>query len=212
MHHSLLLLRHGETEWNAASRLQGRGDSPLTARGEAAADAMAAWCAARGVQRVVASPLGRAQATAGRIAARCGVEVETAEALVEMDFGACSGRTMREIADAFPGLAVAREAARWTTPWPEGESYADVEARMREWWRQSPVPFGTPPVAVVGHGAAQRALRRVLTAESPEQVLVRMLSGTMLWEVTEHGACIEHDALAAGPPLSRSGPATDARR
>lgn len=211
MPHSILLLRHGETEWNAASRLQGRGDSPLTARGEEAAEALAAFCSARGVHRVVASPLGRAQVTASRIAERCGVAVETDTALVEMDFGECSALTMREIADAFPGLAVAREAARWTTAWPGGESYADVERRMREWWRQSRVPFASPPVAVVGHGAAQRALRRVLTGESPEQVLVRMLSGTLLWEVTEERECLEHDAARAVAGVSRSGPATDAR-
>jgi len=207
---SILLLRHGETEWNAASRLQGRGDSPLTARGEAAAEVLAGYCAARGVQRVVASPLGRAQATARCIAARCGARVETDDALVEMDFGACSALTMRDIADRFPGLAVAREAARWTCRWPEGESYADVESRMRAWWQRMPAPFAAPPVAIVGHGAAQRALRRVITGEAPEQVLVRMLSGTMLWEVTDALECLELDATA--PPVSRSVPATDARR
>ncbi len=208
MPRSVLLLRHGETEWNAAARLQGRGDSPLTARGEASADAFAAYCAARGVRRVFASPLGRAQRTAERIAERCGAAVETAAALVEMDFGACSGLTMRDIADRFPGLAVRREAARWGTPWPEGESYADVERRVAPWWRDSGPGFGEPPAAVVAHGALLRALRRVLTGEHEEQVLVRMLSGRMLWEVREDGVCLELEA----PDAAHRGQATDAPR
>lgn len=200
MPRSVLLLRHGETEWNAASRLQGRGDSPLTARGEASADAFAAYCASRGVRRVVASPLGRAQRTAERIASRCSCELETESALVEMDFGTCSGLTLREIADRFPGLAVAREKARWMTRWPEGESYADLERRIGEWWESAPARFAEPPPALVAHGALLRALRRVLTGESEEQVLVRMLSGAMLWEIRAGGECLELEA-----PVSDSG-------
>lgn len=207
MSRSILLLRHGETEWNAAARLQGRGDSPLTEKGEASAARFAEYCAARGVRRVLASPLGRAQRTAETIAERCGCQVETDAALVEVDFGACSGLTMREIADQFPGLSVRREKDRWNTRWPEGESYADAEARMTLWWRDGEPRFDVPPPAIVAHGALLRALRRVLTGESSEQVLTRMLSGAMLWEVSESGSCRE---LEAGP-LSRIEPARDAR-
>ena len=208
MSRSVLLLRHGETEWNAAARLQGRGDSPLTQKGVASAARLADYCAARGVRRVLASPLGRAQRTASVIAEHCGCVVETASALVEVDFGVCSGLTMREIADRFPGLAVERETDRWHTRWPEGESYADAEARMSLWWRDGESRFDVPPPAIVAHGALLRALRRVLTGESPDQVLTRMLSGAMLWEVRESGGCLEHEAK----PVSRSEPAKDAPR
>lgn len=207
MSRSVLLLRHGETEWNAAARLQGRGDSPLTEKGEDSAARFGEYCAARGVRRVIASPLGRAQRTAERIARRCGCEVETEAALVEVDFGACSGLTMREVADRFPGLAVRREQDRWHTRWPDGESYADAEARMVAWWRGAEPRFDAPPPAIVAHGALLRALRRVLTGESSEQVLARMLSGAMLWELSETGVCLEHEA----PPVSRTEPARDAR-
>lgn len=207
MSRSVLLLRHGETEWNAAARLQGRGDSPLTEKGEASAARLAEYCAARGVRRVLASPLGRAQRTAACIAERCGCEVETEPALVEVDFGGCSGLTLREIADRFPGLSVRREKDRWNSRWPDGESYADAEARMTRWWRGGEPRFDAPPPAIVAHGALLRALRRVLTGESSEQVLARMLSGAMLWEVFESGGCHE---LEAGP-VSRIEPARDAR-
>lgn len=205
MRRTVLLIRHGETQWNAAARLQGRGDSPLTDAGEAAAEAFAHYCAARGVQHVLASPLGRAQRTAERIAARCGASLETHAPLMEVDFGACSGLTMREVAQRFPGLAERREAARWTTPWPDGESYADAARRAGAWWRERP-RFDLPPVAVVAHGALLRALRRELTGESDIQVLARMLSGRQLWEVGEDGICLEHEA----PAVTRSERATDA--
>ena len=77
----ILLVRHGETQWNVERRMQGQKDSPLTERGRRQAQAMAALVAGivrreAGDWRLVASPLGRAQATAAMIAEAAGLNLD----------------------------------------------------------------------------------------------------------------------------------------
>src|SRR6266581_7062816 len=105
----LYVARHGETEWNRDGRMQGRLGGPLTAKGRAQAEALAVAARALGVRRLIASPLPRALATAGVVAAALGVNPRTLDALVETDFGACSGLTEAEIAARFPELRAERE-------------------------------------------------------------------------------------------------------
>ena len=68
----LVVVRHGETQWNIASRIQGHADSPLTPAGEAQAEAIAGRLARERFDRLVSSDLGRAWRTAQAIAARTG--------------------------------------------------------------------------------------------------------------------------------------------
>lgn len=172
MNPSILLARHGETEWNRDGRLQGREDSPLTPRGLAQADALAAAAKSLRVRRIIASPLGRALTTARVVAEACGASLEISDALVELSFGACAGLTMAEIESRHPALRAAREAARWTTAWPEGgESYADAEARVRVWLESAGLPWSDPPAAIVGHGASSRSIARALTGMSTDAAL-----------------------------------------
>lgn len=107
----LLLVRHGESEGNAAGLLLGRIESPLTPAGHRQAAAVArqvsgrepdaragAPVASEGVSRVVSSPLGRARQTAAAVAATCGVAaVEVDERWVELDYGDLDGRPMASV-------------------------------------------------------------------------------------------------------------------
>ncbi|MGZ5651565.1 MAG: histidine phosphatase family protein, partial [Usitatibacter sp.] len=72
-----IVVRHGQTQWNVESRIQGHRDSPLTAAGEAQAEAVAARLAAERFDVLISSDLGRARQTAERIARRCGHRVVT---------------------------------------------------------------------------------------------------------------------------------------
>ncbi|MCC6651264.1 MAG: histidine phosphatase family protein [Candidatus Eisenbacteria bacterium] len=180
---SVLLLRHGETEWNVVARLQGRDDSPLTARGLAQAGRLAAWAAQRGVRRIVASPLGRAQVTAARIAAECGATVETRAALAEMAFGSCAGLTLAQCEARFPGLSAERARDRWGHRWPDGEGYPDMVGRLRAWLDAEPEALGGEGVAVVAHQAINRALLTVLTGCEPALALEGAQSAAQAIEV-----------------------------
>lgn len=99
---SLLLMRHGQSEWNAGGRWQGQADPPLTELGRLQAQHAAA--ALPTVDHVWASTLQRAAATAAIIATALGhASVRHDARLVERDAGAWSGLTREEIERRFPG-------------------------------------------------------------------------------------------------------------
>lgn len=102
---NMLLLRHGQSEWNAARRWQGLADSPLTALGREQADRCASILASldHGFGGVWSSPLVRAAETAQIVADRLELEqVHTDERLREADAGEWQGLTPDEIEAAYP--------------------------------------------------------------------------------------------------------------
>jgi broad specificity phosphatase PhoE len=106
----LLMVRHGQSTWNADGRWQGHADAPLSALGEAQAVAGAA--AIGSVDVVVASDLARAQRTAEIVADVLGIDpVELDPRLRERDAGAWTGLTRHEIEARWPG-----HLADWRTP------------------------------------------------------------------------------------------------
>jgi len=148
--HDLWLLRHGETEWNAAGRLQGHGDSPLTARGRAQAEG--ARRLLEGVQAArIASPLGRAQATARIIFGD--QPFATDHRLAEINVGAWSGRSFAEIRAELP-QAFAGPRLGWYDHAPGGEGLVGLEARCR-----SLLADLEGPSILVTHGITLRMLR-----------------------------------------------------
>lgn len=94
----LILIRHGETEWNLEGRIQGyHGDSPLTANGQAQARRLAARLATEGLRTLHASDSGRTRQTADPIAAALNIEVVFDAALRERDYGEFEGWTYLEL-------------------------------------------------------------------------------------------------------------------
>jgi len=169
----IYLLRHGETDWNVERRMQGRQETRLTARGERQAAAMgkllaglvagdppAAW-------RLVSSPLGRARQTAAFIAESLGLAVELDERLAEIAFGAWEGRLRDEVAPQNPELFASRE---WLVSPPGGETYEDVQARVRAWLADLPAEPGRRVIAV-SHGVTGRLLRGVYAGLSRADTL-----------------------------------------
>jgi len=119
----LLLVRHGETEGNAARRLLGRRESPLTARGRAEATALAAVLGP--VSRLVSSPLRRARDTAGALGLDVPLEID--ERWIEVDYGELEGRPLGDV----PAELWRRWRADPTFRPPGGESLAEVGVRVR---------------------------------------------------------------------------------
>jgi broad specificity phosphatase PhoE len=128
---SLVLVRHGESDLNAAGRFVGRSDPPLNPRGEGQARALAAEVARFAPEVVVASPLLRARRTADLASAHCepARTVEVDERLREVDFGAWEGLTFDEAREADPSGFAAFESGR-IDGFPGGESVQDVAGRM----------------------------------------------------------------------------------
>jgi len=120
----LILVRHGESEGNAAGLLLGRMDSPLTERGRSQARSLAD--AVSGATRLVSSPLSRARETAEALGT--GLTVEIDDRWVEVDYGEFDGRPL----GAVPGEVWTRWRSDPTFAPPGGESLASAGARARE--------------------------------------------------------------------------------
>ena len=104
----ILLIRHGETAWNAERRLQGHLDIPLNDEGERQAALLAGALAAEPIDVLVASDLRRARQTAQAVANRRGLTVAIDPALRERGYGGFEGLLYSEIEERFP-----REFAAW---------------------------------------------------------------------------------------------------
>jgi len=92
----LVLLRHGQTEWNSLGRAQGHADISLDATGHAQAAAAAPYLAAMGPVRLWSSDLARARETAAYVARAAKLEVELDPRLREYDVGVRSGLTTHD--------------------------------------------------------------------------------------------------------------------
>jgi probable phosphoglycerate mutase len=184
----IYLCRHGETVFNRENRLQGRRESDLTALGERQAAAMAdllhdliardppaPW-------RLISSPLKRAQATAGLIAARLGLEVELEPRLIEISVGAWEGRLRTDLARDDPSIL---SDPTWFFRAPGGETYDDVMSRIRPWLAEQP-DEPRRRLIVVSHGVAGRLLRGayagletglILRLDAPQDAIYRLSQG-----------------------------------
>jgi 2,3-bisphosphoglycerate-dependent phosphoglycerate mutase/probable phosphoglycerate mutase len=126
----VVLLRHGQTDYNVAGRMQGHLDSKLTEDGLAQAVAAAPDIAKAGPERIISSDLSRARDTAGFIGGACGLPVALDPRLRETHLGQWQGRTVIEIEQDYPGaIATWRSDPAWAPP--GGESRIDVVRRSR---------------------------------------------------------------------------------
>ncbi|OMC39970.1 histidine phosphatase [Mycobacterium sp. GA-1841] len=160
----LVLLRHGQTEYNAGSRMQGQLDTDLSDLGRDQAAAAADVLAKRQPLLIVSSDLRRALDTAMTLGDRAGIPVQVDERLRETHLGDWQGLTHQEVDVAAPGTRLAwRDDARWAPH--GGESRVDVAERsipvvaelvagQPEWGLDG----SDRPVVLVAHGGLIAAL------------------------------------------------------
>lgn len=170
----IYLFRHGQTEWNAQGRRQGHLDSPLTERGRLQAEENAKrlrhHLAPDTEVAVFASPLGRARHTALILVKELGLSQEAIiyePRLMECSFGEWEGLTTSEIKARYPKQWQARENDKWHVAAPSGESYADVNSRVSEWYADVSLAEIN---LVVCHGLTSRIFRGIFSDLSWYQV------------------------------------------
>jgi probable phosphoglycerate mutase len=159
----LLLVRHGESTWNARGRWQGWADPPLTDLGRAQAEAAAP--AAAPVDAVVSSDLQRARVTAELMAAVLDVGAVHIDAdLRERDVGNFTGLTRAEIEERWPGVLSRGNASIARDP-RFGETVEALATRVDAALARLAATFAGQRVLVVTHGGVVRNLERSFGVE-----------------------------------------------
>jgi broad specificity phosphatase PhoE len=153
----LLLVRHGETDWNRERRFQGHADPPLNEEGREQARELARRLAGEDIAAVYTSDLLRARETAEILATALDAEVVALRELREIDVGNWQGLTWPEIEERHPD-----GAARWHRDghgWDSGETYEQLGDRIVAALREVASNHPAQRIVVVGHGGTVRATR-----------------------------------------------------
>lgn len=205
MKQQLVLLRHGQSQWNVEQRFTGSTDVPLTALGveEARRAGVALRDAGFAFDLVFTSALSRAQETARQLLRAMGArpEVRSTPLLNERSFGVLEGMRFAE--------AAARFGPEWGEPWlwglrPQGgESLDDLLERVRPCWEQEirPALEAARRVLVVAHGNTIRALDELLRNGAGERLDRVPTAQPILYSWNGDGSSPTRNTLAvsAGP-------------
>ncbi len=201
MSRSLILIRHGQTMYNATGRMQGHLDTELSELGYAQAEAAAALLREKNISYIVASDLRRARETARVIAECLGLEVHVDARLRETNLGQWQGSTSAEVDESYPGArAIWRHDPTWAPP--GGESRIDVARRARpviDELMRTHTGWDSGPVLVVGHGGAIGALTSALLGFGAEQY--GLLSGLRNTHWSQLTARPRFDAACPNNPV-----------
>lgn len=186
---TIILIRHGETEFNREGRIQGHADSPLTIRGTE--QAFRHGLSVRRLigdgegWRIMSSPLGRCVQTTAILCAAAGLDtalVSHDHRLKEVDTGSLAGRLKTELS---AGLLGGTGLDHWVFKSPDGESHATLSARLARWLAER---RPGERVICVSHGIAGRVLRGLylgqdpavaLSGDSPQDALFVLRAGTI---------------------------------
>ena len=147
----LYIIRHGQTDWNIAKKIQGRQDIPLNERGHFQAQCLGKAMENRPITAVFSSPQIRAMETAIAVASPAGVPVIPVRDLMEINYGVWEGKTEEELLRDDRALYEAWWSHPAETAPPEGESINQGNERCRQAWKEIK-PQLTGDAAIVAHG------------------------------------------------------------
>lgn len=149
---TICFVRHGETDWNVAGKLQGKTDIPLNENGIAQAKECAAYLKEREWDAIITSPLKRAKGTAEIINEAIGLSLIDMDAFMERSFGDAEGMTYEE-----------RIAAFSENNYPNQEELAAFRERLMRGIEAVHADFTGKRVLLVAHGAVINAILAVLS-------------------------------------------------
>ena len=178
----LMLVRHGETEWNLQRRYQGQSDVPLSEFGQRQAELIAERLARHTIDAVYASDLKRAWETAGVISEKCGLEITSEPRLRELKFGILEGLTFDEAEAQHPEMIAA-----WLEDFnntPQGAETIDLfNTRIISFLDDLKSKHDEQVVLLVGHGGSLSEILRVVLELSPDKRWYLEMENASLSEV-----------------------------
>ncbi|MFM7642723.1 MAG: histidine phosphatase family protein [Cyanobium sp.] len=168
----LLLVRHGETDWNKEGRFQGQIDIPLNPQGKSQARAAREFLSSVAIQRAYTSTMARPRQTAEVILEpHPGVPLTSTSGLMEIGHGLWEGQLEGEIASAWPELLANWKSAPHTVTMPEGESLQQVWDRSLATWHTIVRGLSSEETAlVVAHDAVNKTILCALLGLTPADI------------------------------------------
>jgi len=172
---TIYLARHGQTVGNRDGFVLGRSDSPLTAEGIAVIEALADRLMDDPIRTIVASPLGRALATARIYSEKLSARVIVRDGIAELSCGSWEGTPRLTAVGDRPKLR-----SSWNDRPPDGESYLDGEERVRAVLHEIGDMSDLDTILVVGHASVNRVFLKLLLNLAPQTAMrVRCLHGLL---------------------------------
>lgn len=155
----IILVRHGQTEWNRIERFRGRADVPLNRMGIGQAEATARRLAQEPKPAAVySSPLSRAALTAAKIAGFHGLTVRLHDGLIDIDYGQWQGLTPRQVGERWPEELDAWYNAPQAARIPAGEELQVVRDRGMETVRKLVREHADSTIVLVAHTVMNRLI------------------------------------------------------
>ena len=154
----LLLVRHGNTEFNSALKFQGHSDIKLSYTGYRQAERLRDRLAVEEIDTIYSSDLSRALATAEIISSRHKISIITCPELREINFGELEGLTFEEISQSHPEISQSWANLSHTLKFPGGESFEELNNRVMIFIDRLKEHDSGEKILIVAHGAPLRLL------------------------------------------------------
>lgn len=167
---TLIIVRHGETDWNVEGRWQGQIDVPLNANGHQQAQRMAESLVHAPITAIYSSDLSRASETAGYLARKLNLPVQTDARLREIHQGVWQGLRISEIQSNYRSEFQSREKSPLQVAPPGGETVLQVGERLISFLADLIPSHPQETVAIATHGFVMALLQILLNHEPFENI------------------------------------------
>jgi broad specificity phosphatase PhoE len=154
----IILVRHGETDFNAAEIFRGRVDVPLNEKGKKQAELLGEYLSAGKIDVVYSGPLQRAVKTAAAISARRGLDVNVVENLNDIDCGEWQGLSLREVKERYPELYQDWLDTPEQVRLPGGETLEEVRRRAMPFVEDAVMRCGEGAIVLVSHRVVHKVV------------------------------------------------------
>jgi broad specificity phosphatase PhoE len=176
----IILVRHGQTEWNRVERFRGQIDVPLNETGHRQAQAIAHALAREPIKVIYASPLQRAQDTARPLAAQRGLPIHQLAGLLDINWGRWASLSLEEASQRDPEMYDLWDTQPHLAKPPEGETLAIMRERVVTALEQVVLAHSEETVALVGHQVVNKVLLCAVLG----------LDNSHFWRIQQSNACI----------------------
>ncbi|MGE6630882.1 histidine phosphatase family protein [Bacillus sp. NPDC077027] len=165
---TICLVRHGETDWNSAKRLQGRTDIPLNETGKQQAEQTGLYLKESHWDVIISSPLTRAKQTAEIIRQHVHAPIVIMDDFIERDYGDAEGMSFEE-----------RQILYFDKQYPNMEKLEALQERLQQGIQKVADTYPNKKVSIVAHGAAIHALLSLLSNEDVDLNHTRLVNACL---------------------------------